>query len=88
MGDYGFKGVGEFGGNSVGENFHCLPDYHFTKCPYRKQGLGGDFDNEFWCKLTGRADADCRGWGYDKCNFCGDSYEECSLFLRENPHNS
>lgn len=33
MGDYGFKGAGEFGGTSIGENFHCLPDYERARLP-------------------------------------------------------
>jgi hypothetical protein len=79
VGDEGFSGAGEFGGRD--ENFNCLPDYHYTKCPSREQGLGGDFDTQFWCKLTASPDADGRGFGYDLCTFCGNNFTECQRYV-------
>lgn len=80
MGDYGFKGAGDFGGQDI--PFGCLPDCHFTKCPGRERGLGGDdwTDKGEWCKYSGRADADGRGWGYDLCDFGGEDYRQCSTY--------
>lgn len=47
-------------------------------CPHNQRGLQGDFDNSLSCVLTGRPDADSRGWGYDNCDFAGDNYRDCS----------
>lgn len=81
MGDYGFKGAGEFGGTSVGENFNCLPDRHYTKCPNSETGLLGEGprDTRRVCKLIGKPDADGRGFRYGFCIFSGDDYEECPV---------
>ncbi|VVB80514.1 Uncharacterised protein [uncultured archaeon] len=79
MGDGQYRGTADFGGQET--NFNCLPDGHYTKCPSREQGLGGDFDNQFWCKLTAGPDADGRGFGYDLCNFCGDNFHECQRYV-------
>jgi hypothetical protein len=83
MGDSGFKGAGEFGGQDMPHG--CLPDYHFTKCPGRKRGLGGDdwTDKTEWCKYSAGEDADGKGFGYDVCGFCGDNYKECAKFPKE-----
>ena len=80
MGDYGFKDAGECGGEDT--SFHCLPDYHPSFCPKRKQGLLGDADETFSCELTGSPDAASRGWGYDPCDIDGDNYEICPRFLK------
>jgi hypothetical protein len=80
MGDHGFKGAGEFGGQDG--NFNCLPDYHWTKCSHRKQGLFGDdfTDKRYACDLTSRQDADGKGFGYDECTCVDDDYRNCPIF--------
>jgi hypothetical protein len=55
-------------------------DYSVDGCPFRKLGLKGDGDNSFSCYLTGGADADHRGWGYDSCSFSGKDFRECPAF--------
>jgi hypothetical protein len=55
---------------------------NYTNCPAREQGLGGDFDNQFWCKLTAGPDADGKGFGYDLCNFCGEDYTQCQRYMK------
>jgi hypothetical protein len=74
-------GPDSFGGQDIPHG--CLPDYHFTKCPGRERGLGGDdwTDKTEWCKYSGKVDADSKGFGYDACSFCGDSYRECPTFV-------
>ena len=83
MGDYGFPGAAECGGQDG--NFHCLPDYDSSKCPGRERGLGGDdfMDSTVWCKYSGSPDADGRGWGYNPCLFFGDDYRKCDRFVPE-----
>lgn len=92
MGDYGFKGAGEFGGHDT--NFNCLPDsvrrpkkdleYSVDKCPLAKRGMFGDdwTDTRLACELTNGADADGRGFGYSECNFKGSDYRECFSFKK------
>jgi hypothetical protein len=59
-----------------------ISSFNYTQCPSWEQGLGGDYDLEFWCKLTGGSDADFRGWGYDLCKFIGCDYRLCPQFLK------
>lgn len=76
------NGVGdEFGGQDVPHG--CLPDYHWTKCPHRKQGLFGDdfTDKRYACELTSRSDADGRGFGYDQCICSSDDYRRCLKYI-------
>jgi hypothetical protein len=84
MTDYGSKNVGEFGGNSVGENFHCLPDYHFSKCSSRTMAQSKEdtwrcasTDGQYHCSLTGTINPLNF---YDLCNFCGDNYKTCQRY--------
>jgi hypothetical protein len=81
MGDYGFKGAGEFGG--IERNFNCLPDKNITNCPHIEQGLGGDFDQDYWCKLTEGPDLDMRGFGCDLCDYKGRDFTECEKYRIE-----
>ncbi len=76
MGDYGFEGAGEFGGRE--ENFNCLPDNYYTKCPNRLQGKK---KRDFICLLTAQKAKGSRVIKYDGCDFCGHSYEECPTFV-------
>jgi hypothetical protein len=86
MGDYGFKGAGEYSGNE--ENFNSKPDYDVSNCPSRKLGLNGDADNSYSCLETGRADADHKGEGYSPCNFVGFDYRQCSRNKKEDKGDS
>jgi len=79
MGDYGFKGAGEFSGEDT--NLNTLPDHHFTKCPHRELGLRGDADNEYGCLATGSPHADHSGFGYDLCNIVGHDYSKCQRYM-------
>ena len=55
-----------------------MAEEQYKTCPHREIGLNGDADNSFSCLLTGRPDADFKGWGYDKCSFSGQDYSKCS----------
>jgi hypothetical protein len=57
-----------------------------AQCPLREYGLGGDYDNEYWCLETGRPDADMRGGGYDKCTYVGD-FTKCPIHLSSSLRN-
>jgi hypothetical protein len=87
MGDYGFKGAGEFGGQDT--NFNCGQtqspsslEFSVSNCPLAKRGMFGDdwTDTRLACELTNGPDADGRGFGYDECNFKGNDYRECFSF--------
>lgn len=56
--------------------------YGYQKCPNRKTGLFGDdwTDTRLACNLSGRADTDGKGFGYDECKFCGNDYRECPVY--------
>jgi len=85
MGDYGFEGAAEFGGQDI--NFNCEPDgaikelgdFCLSKCPNREFGLRGDADDVPSCLLTGRSDVD---QPYNKCDFTGKDYRACPKITR------
>ena len=59
-----------------------VEEYSVDRCPHNRTGLTSDDFNDpsRRCVLTGRPDADHRGWGYDGCDFAGDDYRECSKY--------
>lgn len=79
MGDYGFKGAGEFGGRD--ENFNCLPDYYFTKCPYLDKLKDVKFSRKEYCKVTSSIEEKAND-SLPKCDFCGDNYKQCPRFKK------
>jgi hypothetical protein len=82
MGDYGFKHAGEFGGSSSGENFHCLPDYHFSKCHLIYKFKDSRVRKGFYCRAAYNGIEDDSISAITSCNFCGDDYRLCSQFKK------
>ncbi len=84
MGDYGFEGAGEFGGMDT--NFNCLPDYHFSKCPFLTKLKDFKFSEKKYCKavlLSGieeKVGEDAEST-HQLCDFCGDNYKQCPRYV-------
>ena len=74
-------GPDSFGGDSAGENFHCLPDHHWTKCSHIEKQPSPDASGSpyFHCCVRGQIGEDL-----GECSFAGVDYRTCSRFLSLN----
>lgn len=79
MGDYGFAGAGEFGGQD--SNFNCLPDYHFSRCPNLSTLKDSKFSKKEYCLIASMSIEEMGQSSSSLCTFCGDDYRTCQRYV-------